>query len=97
MELTVQVTAADIEHGIAEDFEECPVAIAVYRSLVAAHPELAELVPFTDGLDFIHLFRTGDLVYTAASPGVVQRFTHDFDNGQPVTPFTVTLDFAEDS
>lgn len=93
MELTVQVTAADIEHGIAQDCEECPLAIAVYRALSTAHPELAELVPFTDGSSVL-LYENVNPLYRAEVPEYVTQFIRNFDCDEQVSPFTVSLSFA---
>lgn len=96
MKLTVEVVQADIDNGIRGECESCPVAIAVYRALVAAHPEHAELIPHVEG-EIAHLFdRTDMLAFTAVNPEEVLQFISDFDEFKPVQPFTVELDFQED-
>lgn len=45
-ELEVVTTQEDIDNGVAQECQECPLAISVYRALVAAHPEYSELVPY---------------------------------------------------
>ncbi len=96
MELTVQVITADIENGVERDCEECPLAIAVYRSLLQEHPELAELIPFVDE-ERILLFRESDIEFSALLTEEIRKFITDFDENRQVTPFTVTLTFTPDS
>lgn len=93
MELTVEVTEADISNGVQCFCEECPVAIAVYRALVDAHPDLSELIPSANYCRLYLVNSHGDTVYTARTPSGVKHFIRNFDCGQPVEPQTFTVDF----
>lgn len=96
MKLTVEVTQADIDNGVMKECDACPMAIAVYRALVSAYPEHAELIPHVES-GMTHLFdRTDQLAFTAVNPEEVTQFIWDFDEFEPVRPFTVELDFQED-
>lgn len=102
MILTVEVTETDIDNGAVEDCEECPLALAVYRALVAAHPELDDLTPYVNG-DSIHLFQgaadtsSQEILFTVNPlPAIASEFIRDFDGCNPyVRAFTVQLEFQE--
>jgi hypothetical protein len=98
MELTIDVTQADIDNGVPYDSEECAVAIAAYRALTEAHPELSELIPFTDG-DSMYFFGGPDgtdMLWSAAAPEA-SSFIWALTRGEPVAPFAFTLVFEAES
>ncbi len=89
MRLNVRVTEEDIERGIAEDCERCPVALALNRAL-ADELTRANLQVSIDGGTI--LFCSGaTLVRTVCAPACVRDFIFDFDGGDYTGPFEFTI------
>jgi hypothetical protein len=87
---TLEVTQDDIEEGVQEDCEACPVARALYRIAQRFSPRFDAAA--TAYLGTLYLEVDGDC-WEADTPDKVCRFIQDFDAGKPVHPFTCPLTF----
>jgi hypothetical protein len=83
----IQVTAADIAHGLAGDCEECPIALAIYRALSDAGVRV--------GTGGVTLYREGTNAMLAL-PEAATKFIVRFDHDEPVAPFEFELDVPDE-
>lgn len=88
MNVTISVTQDDINEGEPAECGICPIALAARRALKTA----AELSVFSDHIKIYFAVR----VVLAALPRIAQDFIIDFDNFDPVQPFSFDLDIADD-
>lgn len=100
--VTIEVTPQDIADGKPGDACDCPVYLAIARTLRARFPAIAERLIY--GLSVssfaITIGRRGAPGITAGywpvaricPPEPVVAFVPQFDTGCPVKPFTFTLD-----
>lgn len=79
--ITVEVTQADIDEGERGHCAQCPIAKAMERTT----GEVWHVTLFG-------AFPRDRYVPTAQIPSKVQEFILAFDRGEPVTPFTFTLE-----
>lgn len=80
MNKTINVTQKDIDNGIKTDCRNCPVVLAIKRTLGIDYG-------LVDGFSFINYFgRCYPL------PANVRAFVDGFDGGYDVTPFEFELD-----
>lgn len=90
MQVNVDVTQDDIDMGKARRCYDCPIALAINRTIPGAYAFVttpAKLLTLTvDGS------RVAVKVERWQS---VNKFIRDFDNGLPVSPFSLTLDIPE--
>ena len=81
---TISVTLSDIVCGQKGRSMHCPIALALKRNLgaskVSASPNVVSWA--LDGASY----------HDIRSPASVQTFIHRFDTGEPVYPFTFTLE-----
>lgn len=84
----ISVTAEHINAGEQRDCADCPVALAIKDTL---HPLSIEI---TD--DFIHFGLPGGRYSPVHTPENVSYFVDKFDDGQPVQPFTFTLELPDE-
>lgn len=87
MIVTVQVTEQDVQHGLAGDCEECPIALAIYRALHDA--------PVRVGTGGVTIYREGTNAMVAL-PGAASRFISRFDHDEVVEPFEFDLDVPDE-
>lgn len=86
-EITWDVIQDDIDHGERQDCMTCPIA----RSIVRIFPGFEGVA---DHIDLqVCESETGKMLYAAGTPEIGQDFMRDFDNDQPVEPFTITAKF----
>jgi hypothetical protein len=81
--IKVEITQFDIEDGVPEDEFHCPIAVAIRRTL---KPFIVEVSAVDVELQY------GDGRYekwTLSEEG--KMFVSRFDDGLPVTPFTLEL------
>ena len=84
--MKIQVTQADIERGIKNRCDFCPVAIAISRHL----PTGLEITVFSEAMLFEGRFGDGPSTAIDTDQTVVD-FIESFDNGKPVAPFSFNL------
>jgi hypothetical protein len=87
MNVTIQVTQEDINHGLAGDCEECPIALALYRALSVAGVRA--------GTGGVTLYREGTNAMVAL-PVAAVRFIGRFDHDELVEPFEFELDVPDE-
>lgn len=82
----IDVTAEDIANGVPSNCGKCPIALALLRVV----PSPIVLNVDGDSVSFCLPSKPSGLHPHAASdlPFVAQWFVQDFDNGQPVVPFS---------
>jgi hypothetical protein len=80
----VQVTAADIERGVAGDDCKCPVALAIRR---------ATGIPTSVGDGVIVIDYATPQQVEIWSPEDVAHFVEEFDLGHDVEPFEFELEY----
>lgn len=89
MATTIEVTAEDIRRGVPRDICFCPVAIAGRRAgLDGCEVKIREILWFKRSPKGLC---TWD-VASANPPETVTEFVRRFDVGEPVQPFSFTLD-----
>ncbi len=86
--MKIEVTEDDIEHGTKKDCGKCPIARAVSRVYKT------NIVDVQDADDI----EIGVITHQAAQADkrAVSNFITAFDNGDPVKPFSFTLEEKED-
>jgi hypothetical protein len=84
--VTVTVTAEHIAAGVEFDCVRCPVALAMQEAL----PD-ADLANYASGFKVFRGSRATEILF----PDAVTRFVVAFDAGEPVEPFTFTVDLEE--
>jgi hypothetical protein len=84
---TFRVTARDIAAGVKRSAYQCPVALALRRSI----PSAGDVIVCSR----IAIYRTEEDSWPfaqVATPDEVRCFTRDFDGGRRVKPFSFKLD-----
>jgi hypothetical protein len=87
--LTVTVTDYDIDSGVPGSFTQCPVAIAIRRTLAASHVSVGENV-----IQVSHGYRDSATSVNYATPADVRDFVRWFDGrgAAGVEPFSFDLE-----
>lgn len=80
--ITVEVTAEDIAKGEPGDGCKCPIAIAVRRATGLNDVSIRPIAQSRIGNRYVYL------------PDPAKRFVLDFDEEQPVQPFTFEIDLS---
>jgi hypothetical protein len=88
MKTEVQVTQECIDKGVAEDRRQCPIA----RALM---PLVADGIGVQVDKERMG-FDDGEHVWSVGTPKECDWFIEDFDYGEPVAPFSFTLDVPDD-
>jgi hypothetical protein len=97
---TIAVTAEHIAKGKPDNCRECPVALAI----LAAMPEArrVDVIQIGDSLTYTRIRVIPDnarpanrTTLEAPLPAEAARFIRAFDNGEPVEPFSFTVDIPE--
>lgn len=86
----INVTAYDIEQGEPSECSKCPIALAMHSQLEFIRRTSDTTVEVTD--DTVQIHRPGEETIELGLPGEAQQFVHDFDNGEPCSPFSFTFD-----
>lgn len=84
-EITITVTQEDIDQGIRNDCDKCPIARAIARELPGSEPSVGDMV------DLYGKGYYGD----AHLSHLATKFINDFDNGNPVVPQAFHLEFTD--
>jgi hypothetical protein len=85
--VVVEVTAEDIAKGEKGSCERCPIALALARA--------ADMDRVHAHLDCLWGWPAGDPdanSIVASTPIEASNFIDDFDSGEPVNPFTFTVE-----
>ena len=91
--LVLEVTQEDIDKGIAEDCEKCPIALALIRALKAKNVKFGPVS--VDG-EHIEVYESPLGNYESYRVNEkIGKFVEDFDTGKPVLPFSVELEWLE--
>ena len=77
--MKIDVTQEDIDRGVKGACTQCPVALALARAFPDVYVDVAT-TQLLVGDEFIR------------APSVVSIFIEDFDDGEPVQPFSFDLD-----
>jgi hypothetical protein len=90
MKHKIEVTQDDINNGIRNDCDRCPVALAISRALpacrVSVYPDEVEIV------------RQPGVISQHEPPSEVTTFVNRFDNPSNIaviSPFSFEMDFGE--
>lgn len=83
--VTITVTKEDIEKGVMSECDKCPIALAVARVGVKLPRVFASEVFFDDP-------DVPALRIKAKLPPAATRFICDFDEDEPVSPFSFDLE-----
>jgi hypothetical protein len=81
--LHVEVTAEDIEKGVCQDSDSCPIALAVHRL-----PGIEEVCVDNDVL----WVRTAEGKLASGMPAEAAKFVDSFDNRGAVQPFSFDIE-----
>ncbi len=81
----ISVTAEHIAKGEPENRERCPVALAIMDAL----PNATAIEVTGTLLSISH----GEQFFTTRLPPKASEFVRDFDDSEPVQPFTFDLDY----
>ena len=87
MNLTITVTAADIENGLPMYCGKCPIALAVKRAAGEWNVNVAQ--------DDIQIYHHQLGQRAAKTSRRARRFVRRFDSGKNVEPFTFRASFRE--
>lgn len=79
----ISVTKKDINNGVTNDAEYCPIALAATRI------GLNGVLVASSTLDFV--YGDGYNAYNAKIPKVAKKFVVDFDKGEDVKPFSFVI------
>ena len=85
--ITIEVNKKDIKKGIKHQYNRCPIARAIRRTLSKAK----KIAVGTDNIKFIlkkHL-------YYINSPPKAVKFMNNFDSGKQVKPISFRLKFND--
>jgi hypothetical protein len=85
MSTLITVTAEHIAHGVRESCTDCPVALAIMDAL----PCTDLIAVDGDEVTFGEIADWTEVKF----PAEVQLFIKAFDDGEPVEPFSFTLDY----
>jgi hypothetical protein len=94
MKITVNVTQEDINRGVRQNGERCPVALALIRALALASGELIIRPTIALSSGFVCANVLGfDRHHDYPIPGAARDFIQKFDRGLHVEPFTFEFEF----
>jgi hypothetical protein len=82
----VSVTKDNISNGLTCDSASCPIALALLE-------KYNECLPLVDTHEIS--VRLNNKVYVAKTPKEAIEFIDNFDVGNPVEPFSITLEFVQ--
>jgi len=89
----VDVQAGDIADGQKGSCCDCPVALALLRALRLQGRDVVEVQVNGISLLFWERRRMDRLAFVATTHPNLTDWISAFDNGRPVYPFTITLEF----
>lgn len=90
--MTINVTQDHIEAGFPDNCHNCPVALALNRATGHKWTVEREYAGLMNS-------KTGTLMYPEVRvifPLSVREFTRNFDQGNPVSPFSFEIDWEPD-
>ncbi len=96
--MTIEVTEDDIKHGVAKDCGKCPIARAIGRIYArsVSHFGARDPLVWLDSADDIEINSQKFVIRNEDESATVARFISNFDYGEPVKPFSFTLEEKED-
>ena len=88
--MTIEITQEDIKQGERKEGRKCPVALAFQRAGLS-EASVGYCYVYPRGLTASPGEMVSDKLRIAQGlPEEVRQFNHDFDAGDPVTPFSFT-------